>query len=138
MVNVHGYVYSFYHALAWSALLRLKGTEFAVCIVVLTLPRLYGQGLDNLVWGVAKCKMIRCTMPNGYKKQRKPIWAIVFIALVIVVLILIAKSCDKCYNSVKDPHFNCDGTLVIDSTDIDSFKIATPKRIKFYIEVSEV
>ena len=95
-----------------------------------------GGILDNLVWGVAKSIIVRCTMPNGYKKQRKPIWAIVFIALVILFLILIAKSCDKCYNSVKDPHFNCDGTLVVDSTNIDSFKITVPKRIKFYIEVS--
>jgi len=60
---------------------------------------------------------------------------LIFIAIVILAIILLSKSCNRCYNTVNDSHFNCDGTLIIDSTDV-SFRPTMPAKIKFFVEVS--
>lgn len=74
-------------------------------------------------------------MPKGHSKQKKSIGVLIFIAILMLAIILLSKSCNRCYNTVNDSHFNCDGTLIVDSTDI-SFQPTTPAKIKFFVEVS--
>ena len=58
---------------------------------------------------------------------------VLFLALVFIGFVSI--SCSE-INTVGDSHFSSDGELLIDSANIDSFKLIPPARIKYYIESS--
>ncbi len=73
-------------------------------------------------------------MPNENSKRRKLV-GISAIIIAIIVVILLAKGCNNCYNTVNDPHFECNGTLIGDTTD-SYFHPISPEKIKFYVEVS--
>ena len=58
---------------------------------------------------------------------------------IVLVLLLtlgfVSVSCSD-INTVGDSHFSPEGELILDSADIDSFKMSPPARIKYYIESS--
>lgn len=52
-----------------------------------------------------------------------------------IVSVALVTSCGSDINTVGDPHFNADGTLV-DSVEAYSLKPSAPTKVKFYVEVS--
>ena len=54
---------------------------------------------------------------------------------IIAFLILGITSCDVIINTNQDPHFDDEGTLIKDSTEVP-FQLLQPNKIKFFVEVS--
>lgn len=57
-------------------------------------------------------------------------------ALLAIIAVAMVSSCSGDINTIGDPHFNADGTLITDSADVFSLKPSVPAKVKFYVEVS--
>jgi hypothetical protein len=61
---------------------------------------------------------------------------VTFSLLLTGVVTLLAFSSCKDINTIPDPHFEADGTFITDSLDSVKFAPETPRKIKFFVEVS--